>query len=209
MIATPASHLGPNGKLSSGKLTAEDYIAWCKTDAPREGRFELVDGTIVMMASERVRHVRVKNYVWLAFDVELRRQSAPFTAIGDGVAVRIDHRTVREPDVAVYPGVPDDNAALLSNPVLVVEVLSPSSVKSDTADKYRDYFALPSLRHYLIVDADAKTVAHHRRLSGDASEVDRDGATERETLSPDGLLHLAALGISVEVADFFERRGQP
>lgn len=196
MSARPVTY-----SIPSGKLTAEDYIAWCATNAPSEGRFELVDGMIVMMASERVRHVRVKNYVWLAFDSALQRHSAPFTAVGDGVAVRIDQNTVREPDVAVYSGAPDDDASLLSDPVLVVEVLSPSSVKSDTADKYHDYFSLPSLQHYLIVDADAKTIVHHHRLSAD--EI------SRETCGPTARLHLAALQISVELADFFHRQVRP
>ena len=51
-------------------------------------------------------------------------------------------------------------------PVIVVEILSPSSIHMDTSAKLIGYFKLESVRHYFVIDPDARTVTHHRRVSG-------------------------------------------
>jgi Uma2 family endonuclease len=60
------------------------------------------------------------------------------------------------------PPLPDD-AIAASNPVIVVEVLSPSTEHIDPADKLADYFRLASVQHYLIVRVLRREVIHHRR----------------------------------------------
>jgi Uma2 family endonuclease len=61
------------------------------------------------------------------------------------------------------PRLPDD-AVAATNPVIVVEVLSPSTEHIDLADKLADYFRVPSIQHYLIVRALRREVIHHRRV---------------------------------------------
>ena len=45
----------------------------------------------------------------------------------------------------------------------MVEVLSPSSLARDSGAKLEDYFRLPSVRHYLIVKTENRTIIHHAR----------------------------------------------
>jgi Uma2 family endonuclease len=47
--------------------------------------------------------------------------------------------------------------------LIIVEVLSPATSATDRAWKLREYFRLPSVRHYLIVWADRQQIVHHRR----------------------------------------------
>jgi Uma2 family endonuclease len=54
------------------------------------------------------------------------------------------------------------------NPVIVVEVLSPSSRHIDAQIKLAGYFRLPSVVHYLVVDPDRPLIVHHARGTGDA-----------------------------------------
>ena len=56
-----------------------------------------------------------------------------------------------------------DDAIAASNPVIVVEILSPSTEHIDLADKLADYFRLASVQHYLIVQVLRREVIHHRR----------------------------------------------
>jgi Uma2 family endonuclease len=49
------------------------------------------------------------------------------------------------------------------NPVVVVEVASPSTRKIDASLKLKGYFSLPSVHHFLIVDPEGPPVIHHRR----------------------------------------------
>jgi Uma2 family endonuclease len=79
-------------------------------------------------------------------------------------------------------------------PVIVVEVASPSTRKIDASLKLTGYFSLPSVHHYLIVDPDGPPIIHHRRQA--------DG-TILTTIVHDGVLILAPPGIDVGVADIF------
>lgn len=49
------------------------------------------------------------------------------------------------------------------SPVVVVEVLSPSTAATDISGKLAGYFRVPSIHHYLIVHPTRRTVIHHRR----------------------------------------------
>jgi Uma2 family endonuclease len=49
----------------------------------------------------------------------------------------------------------------LTNPVIVVEVLSPSAQSVDSSEKLADYFRVPSIQHYLIVRARKQEIIHH------------------------------------------------
>ena len=83
----------------------------------------------------------------------------------------------------------------IDDPVIVVEVVSPSSVAVDKGAKLEDYFRLPSVRHYLIVRTRKRTVIHHARAEGDRIET---------RIVRSGALHLDPPGLTVEVESFFE-----
>jgi Uma2 family endonuclease len=82
----------------------------------------------------------------------------------------------------------------LSDPMIVVEVLSPSTRARDSGAKLEDYFRLPSVRHYLIIKTHSRSVIHHRQ--GD------DGGIVTRILR-DGSLLLDPPGITVAVESFF------
>jgi len=109
----------------------------------------------------------------------------------DGMTVKIDEHTAYEPDAVIHgeEALPDD-AVLVPEPVIVVEVLSPSTATRDTGAKLADYFRLPSLHHYLIVRTDRPTVIHHRR--GDRELIETRIVTSGTVLlDPSGItLHL-------------------
>jgi len=86
------------------------------------------------------------------------------------------------------------NAIEVPNPVIVVEVASPSTRKIDASLKLNGYFSLPSVHHYLIIDADGPPLVHHCR---------QDGGAILTTIVHDGVLTLAPPGIEVGVAEIF------
>ena len=66
---------------------------------------------------------------------------------------------------------------LVENPVVIVEVLSPSTGRRDQGRKLADYFRLPSVAHYLIIAPDEMLVIHHQRRADDdiLTRILRDG----------------------------------
>lgn len=143
-------------------MSADAFLDW-ERDAP-EGRFELVGGEVVAMAPERAGHGRTKLRTTNALDVAIRAARLPCEALIDSVNVRVAGDSVYKPDAIVRcgPPVPDD-ATTIADPVVVVEVLSPSTRHVDTGEKLKGYFSLPSLRHYLILNPKDWSIIHHRR----------------------------------------------
>jgi hypothetical protein len=83
------------------------------------------------------------------------------------MTVRIDTHTARGPDALVQCGRPIDfDAMVADNPLIVVEVVSPTSERRDTDAKLVEYFSVPSIQHYLIVFPHKRVVVHHQRGAG-------------------------------------------
>jgi len=93
----------------------------------------------------------------------------------------------------LYCGTPLPGDALeVPNPVVLVEILSPSNALQDLRDKLEGYFRVPSIAHYLIVDPDKRMIIPHARGS-------RDVIATR--LVGEGALRLDRPGIEIAAAD--------
>ncbi len=145
----------------SQRLTRDEFRRWAETQ-PR--RYERIDGEPLAKAPERIQHVRVKFRVCAALTSAIEAAGLACEALSDGVTVEIDEDTDYEPDAVVNCGAPAaPEATSAPNPVIVVEVLSPSTQSSDTGEKLAGYFRVPSVQHYLIVSTRRREVIHHRR----------------------------------------------
>lgn len=176
------------------RMTAEEFIAWAM-EQPEGQRHELVAGEIVSMAPERVSHARVKHRITRCLEDAIAAAGLPCQALPDGISVEIDEGTVHEPDALVRCGerLPGDTVKR-GDPVIVVEMLPPSSRARDAATKLEECFRLASVRRYLIVKTDDRSVIHHRR--------DAPGEIATPILRG-GRLELDPPGIAVEVEAFF------
>jgi Uma2 family endonuclease len=186
------------------RMTADEFLAWAEALPKEAGRFELWDGQVVVTRaptgkqSERAAHWEAKGALYGALKDAIKRAGLTcFAAVG-GASVKMTNDRVVEPDVLVYCGqrVPRNDLAV-PDPVVVVEVLSPSSAKHDSARKLDAYFAHPSIMHYLIVDPDKPLVIHHKR-SVDGAWMTR--------LVPSGPLTLDPPGLEVDLTELFEQR---
>jgi Uma2 family endonuclease len=175
-------------------FTADEFIAWAMEQA--DGRFELDNGLVVAMAPERASHNQAKLNAAIALRAAIAASGLACRAMADGMTVRIDDRTVYEPDALVRCGPPLPGDAIeVADPIVVVEVVSPSSRGVDRGVKLASYVSLPSVRHYLIVDTDKRVVIHHRR--------DEEGGIAVRILHG-GPLTLDPPGLAIDVRDIFE-----
>jgi Uma2 family endonuclease len=163
-------------------MTVDEYLAWSDSQSERQ-RTELINGQIVTMPAEKLLHTSIKASVFLALRQAIVASGLPCKVLPDGPGVRIDEHTVYEPDALVFCGAaPPPTSMLIPNPVILIEVLSPTTRHSDTSAKLIGYFKLPSVAHYLIIDPDARTVTHHQREG--TANVLREGPLR---LDPPGL----------------------
>lgn len=174
-------------------MTVEQFIDWAMAQ-PR-GRYELYGGRVVQMSPERTEHIETKFLVAVALTNAVRQREVRCHVLSDGATVKVDDSTAYEPDALVYCGekLPRDTI-VIPEPVIVVEVTSPSSEARDAGVKLAGYFKLPSLIHYLIVDPDDRLVVHHRR---------RDDGEIVTRVVESGDLVLDPPGLTVSLADIF------
>jgi Uma2 family endonuclease len=169
-------------------MTSDQFIAWAM-EQPEGRRYELIAGEAVAMAPERSMHGLTKGILYRRLAEALEAAGLPCDAYPDGIAVEVETDTVYEPDALVRcgPRLPGD-AIKTNDPVIVVEVLSPSTGARDGGSELIDYFRLPSLHHYLIVRLRDRAIIHHAR--------NPDG-TILTRIIREGPIHLDPPGITI------------
>ena len=168
------------------RMTSDEFIAWAM-EQPEGQHYELAAGEVIARGRERIDHARTKMRVWRCLADAVEAAGLNWEVYPNGMVVEIDAGTVYEPDALVRAGsrLPDD-AVKLSDPVIVVEVVSPWTRARDTGAKLVDYFRLPSVVHYLIVRTEDGALVHHAR-NGDGSILTRIVREGPVWLDPPGL----------------------
>src|SRR5262245_14894298 len=148
------------------RMSVDQFLAWADR---QPGRYELKDGIVYAMSPEGAGHAKVKFAVQTALVAGIRARGLPCHMLPDGMTVRVDDTTAYEPDALVYCGAELPSRSVeVPNPVIVVEVLSPSTGRIDATAKLADHFKVASVAHYLIIDPEKKLIVHHARGPGDA-----------------------------------------
>jgi Uma2 family endonuclease len=103
------------------------------------------------------------------------------------------------PDAVIVCGQPvmeDDKFDTLKNPVVIFEILSPSTEDHDRGRKFFFYRQIPSFKEYILVDSTKPFV--------EISRQEENGAWKFETVTdPDGQLFIASIGISIPMAEVY------
>lgn len=176
------------------RYTAEEYFALEETS---EVRHEFFEGEIFAMAGESTAHNLIAGNLYMGLRLAVR---------GRGCQVFIENvqLTVRRGQQYVYPDVlvtchPQDaqQTRRIESPVLLVEVLSPSTAYYDRGHKFKKYKTLASLRHYLLVAQNRWLVEWYRRTASDEW-------THTVLTEPDEELVIPELNFRLTLAQVYE-----
>lgn len=178
--------------LRRPSMTREQFLDWVQT---REGRWEFDGFDPVAMTGGTVNHNRICQNLWFALRRRLR--GGPCQVLGPDAGIATSHDAVRFPDAVVTCVAEPGSAQLLSAPLLVFEVISPTSSRLDRIVKLREYAAVPSIRRYVIVESSSAALTVHARAQGDAPWT-------TTALTGEEVLPLPEIGLEVPVAEFFE-----
>lgn len=176
---------------ASDFVTLEEYFAIA---AESDFKVEYIDGEIFYMPGVTNIHGEIQINLAIALAHLI---GAGYKLLSSDVSVQCAPSVVFFPDLIVvrtparYAGEHTD----LLNPVLVVEVISPSSRNKDRADKLPRYLAMPSMEHVLIIEQNFIAVEHHRR--------DGDDWKQATYISLDDSVPLDSLGASLSLAQIY------
>jgi len=162
----------------------------------REGRYELAGGRVIMMTGGTLRHGLIVGNLSQLLRTRLdRKQWLVVTDFG----IDIRPGTVRYGDIVVNQIGPRGNALTVKAPVLVAEVLSPSTMKLDFGDKAAEYLQLPSLTGYLVFAQDEIKAWVYLR-----SENDQFPPGPQVVAGADASISIPMLNIELPLSDVYE-----
>jgi len=156
-----------------------DYLA---VEQQSEHRHELIDGVIVAMAGGSDEHNAIAGRLAMLIGARLGKPCRYYTPDQRfWIAARGRGRYTDGSVICGSPQHPPHDGQASTNPVVVIEVLSPSSEGDDAGDKRIDFQSLGALEAYVLVAQDARCVEVFRRASDGSwspePTVHRDGAT--------------------------------
>ncbi len=185
--AAPAASVRPPTRLSK-----DEFCRWIER---QEAKFEWKDGRVVQMSNVSKAHARVTANLLRTISARLDLDRWSVTASDLGVEAE---GFIRYPDIIVEPMDTDDKGRRARAPVLLVEVLSPSSVGIDFTEKRAEYASFASLQAYLVVSQDEALVWAWQR--GDDGLLP---AMPVEIAGREASIHLAGLSLDVPLAEIF------
>lgn len=179
---------------------AQAYLAW---EAEQSDKHEYHDGEVFAMAGASEAHVTVALNVAMALRNHLR--GSPCSVFISDMKLRVEEdNAFFYPDVFVTCADSDRGQShSKSAPLLIVEVLSPTTSAFDRGAKFAAYRKLPTLREYAVIDPERLSLDLFRR-EGDS---DSESASQRWVLHPidaGGQVEWASVGLQLPLEALYE-----
>jgi Uma2 family endonuclease len=178
--------------MTQPKLTLDEFLAWENAQVERH---EFYRGEVFAMVGGRRVHGRV--VINLSRRLTEKLEGTPCQAFVESMKVQIAEDTILYPDVFVTCDKADLATEMIFRaPLVVIEVLSPSTQAYDRSQKFALYRRLPALREYVLIDPDTKRVEAFRRGADDLWVL--------HDMSEAASMQLPALAIDITLAEIFD-----
>jgi Uma2 family endonuclease len=181
--------------MTQPALTLEAFLAW---ENQQPERHEFYKGEIFAMVGARRVHGRVVSNLDRRMQESL--EGSPCQAFVESMKLQIAEDTILYPDLFVTCDKTDLATDLIfRNPILIVEVLSPSTQGYDRSQKFALYRRIASLREYILIDPESRRVEAFR-MGTDGRWVfeDMSDGVSLEARSVDARIPLAQVFAGIE-----------
>ncbi len=187
------------GEIAVAKYTYDAYLALEKEE---NIKYEFHDGMITAMAGGTPAHALLSMNVGSSLNNELRSSNSSCNVYSSDLKIRVDatNRTYY-PDVSVVcdkPHTSEKDSNAITNPILIVEVLSESTAGFDRGAKFAHYREIPSLKQYVLVSQTEAMVDTFFRVNDNTWEIET-------LLGLDSDVELKALGITLKMSDIYRQ----
>jgi Uma2 family endonuclease len=178
------------GEAALRRITVEEFLAW---DSGDDRRHELVGGEIVAMAPPSLHHALIAAN---AIGEIKQRLKAPCKVLSEaGIRLSWRNDMYYQADIAVTCSPLERDQWGTPDPVVIIEILSPSTEAHDRSVKLVDYRHIPSVQEIVLVASNDKAVEHWRREGAGWAVVDLEAADS---------IDLRAIGFDIPVEALYE-----
>jgi Uma2 family endonuclease len=177
------------------QYTPEEYL---QLERESEIRHEYRDGEIVPMTGGTANHNSIFLNLCVALKLGLRGQN--YKVFGGDLRLWIpEYQLYTYPDAMVIQGEPvfqDNRQDTVTNPCLIIEVLSKSTQNYDCSDKFKFYRSMPSFQEYLLINQYQIELEHYTKTP--------EGWLLRDYTAETQQIKLASVGLELSIADLYE-----
>lgn len=182
-------------KMKPRLMSPEEYLHQEETSTDRHEYFK---GEVFLMAGGTYNHERIGGNCFAIFHQYARKKGcSPF---GSNMKIQVKANGLfTYPDAMLVCGKIEfagERKDVITNPLLIVEVLSNSTQSYDRGDKFALYRGLPSLAHYLLIHQDEPLIEYHQKT--------RQGWLLTETSGIDATLNLETIDLSIPLHELYE-----
>lgn len=177
--------------------TPEEYL---EQEDVADFKSEYLDGLMVPMAGASTNHNRISLNISSVLNFEFRQQDYE-VFMGDVRLWIPEKRSYLYPDVMVIAGAPEyfnNRTDTVTNPRLIIEVLSESTEGYDRETKFRSYKTIPTFQEYLLIDQSEMYIEQFIRL-------DRKRWSLQDYDAEDHAIALASIPIQLSLTDIYNK----
>jgi len=177
--------------------TIEEYL---ELEERSSLKHHFVQGKLINMPGGTLRHNRIATNIAYAIENALRQQSLPFLVSNSDTKIWVPViGSFYYPDAVVIYEVPEyyhGRKDVILNPLLIVEVASPSTEAHDRGSKFMDCATLPSMKEFLIVHQDYRVAHLSSRVESDLWQLSTAEGTDKQ-------IYLRSIGTSIAMSDIY------
>jgi Uma2 family endonuclease len=170
-------------------MSLDEFLAW---ERDQSERYEYAGGVITMITGGSLDHWTIASNLWTALRDQLRGTTCRAFR---GDSKIIANHSIRYPDLSVTCTQVRGTDDLVLDPILIIEVISPSTEREDRGRKKFDHFAKPSIRQYALIEQDERRIDLYTRTG--ASWID-------EVIEGEAVLNLSSIGVEISLDTIYE-----
>lgn len=175
----------------------EEYLA---LEEVADDKSEYIDGQILPMAGGSTNHSRIVVNFSATLNFAFKTQN--YEVFTSDLRLWIPKKRIYTyPDIIIVAGQPEyfnDRKDIITNPQVIIEVLSKSTQAYDRSDKFYDYRTIPTFAEYLLIDQNKVYLEHFARTGAKSWSL-------RECDRSDDLIALSSLNFSISLADIYHK----
>lgn len=174
-------------------MTLDEFLRW---DDGTDTRWQLIDGVTVAMAPPAVPHGRLAARLGGRIDAALASRPPCFVQSEAGIVRPDRDNTFYVADLAVSCSPDEPGQQITPNPLLIIEILSPTTMAEDLQEKIPDYMRIPSVQEVVAIDS--------LRMFAQVIRRHAEHWITEIVQGQDATLTLASIGLNLTMADLYQ-----
>jgi Uma2 family endonuclease len=178
-------------------FTLQEYL---QLEEKSDLKNEYIDGRIIPMAGGTVNHNRIAGNFYAALNFALKQTENE--VFNSDMRLWIPkQRIYTYPDITIIVGEPeffDNRQDTITNPKIIIEVLSKSTENYDREGKFKAYRTIPSFEEYLLVEQNRISIEHYSKTANKRWSL-------QEYDEEDELINLVSISLEIRLQDLYNK----